>query len=106
MKNAERALQRASQSVRERPGREGSPPCPVSEELADFQDIPHPAHSVDQLCLERIVDLDPQPAHVDVDHICLALEIDVPDPLGYPGAGKDLAAALRQKGEECEFLRR
>src|SRR4051794_16102214 len=46
------------------------------------EDIAGPPHGVDQLRVERVVHLRPEPADVDVDDVRAAVEIHVPDLLG------------------------
>ena len=63
--------------------------------------VPGAAHGLDRAATERLVDAAPQPAHVDLDDVGVALEILLPD------AGEDLVLRDHLSGpphEELEHL--
>src|SRR5277367_889229 len=69
-----------------------------------FQHVASATHGVNQLLLKRVVQLGAQPANVDIDIICIAIEIDVPNLIGDEGSRKNLARAARQQRQQQEFL--
>ena len=72
---------------------------------AGFEDITRAAHGMDQLRLEGIVHLSPQPPNHDVDDVGVGGEVDVPD-LGCDfRAGDHLAGGTDEMRQEEKFLR-
>src|SRR6185369_1763728 len=65
-----------------------------------LQHVAHTADRVDELRGERIVHLGPQAPDVDVDEICVALEIDVPHLVGNVGSREDFARLPHQQREQ------
>src|SRR5512146_1016535 len=86
------------QPLRGRAGTLRSMSAPFLEYVADT------AHGMDQLAVERIVYLGAQPAHVHLDHIGVAVEVDIPDFLRDQRPREDLARASQQQREKLEFL--
>src|SRR5579862_9501747 len=84
--------------------RTASLPRPRSAGIVE--DIAHPADRVDQLAVERIVDLGAEAADVDVHDVRPAVEIHVPDFLGDGRARQDLASPPDQERQQGELLGR
>jgi hypothetical protein len=59
--------------------------------LPGFQDIAGAPNGMDQFERERVVHLAAQPAHIDVHHIGVAVEVHVPDCFGDQGSRQHLA---------------
>src|SRR5947207_10875268 len=76
------------------------------EVLAGVEDITDAANRLNQLLLERVVHLGPQPAHHHIDDVGSRLEINVPDLLDNFRARYDLARRMRHVEEQGEFLGR
>src|SRR5579862_9472621 len=76
--------------------RTASLPRPRSAGIVE--DIAHPADRVDQLAVERIVDLGAEAADVDVHDVRPAVEIHVPDFLG-DGRARQAPAPRRTRSD-------
>src|SRR4051812_21589634 len=63
------------------------------------------AHRVDQLRLERLVDLGAQPRDVCLDDAGLRVEVEIPDPFQEHRAGDHLALVAHQHLEQPELAR-
>src|SRR2546423_4764742 len=53
-------------------------------------------HRMDELHLERIVDLPPQVANIDIDDVRLVVDLVVPDMIGDQRAGEDMVRRSHQ----------
>lgn len=105
MIKADEALNSVSQTVKDqaRPALAAvSVEAPFS---SDFEDISNPSNGVDQLHFEGIVHFHAQTSHMNVNHVGIAFEIDVPDPLRDAGTQQHLAGAAGKEREQREFLR-
>src|SRR5258708_11249707 len=96
----------AYQAVRRPASDHGRKPSNRSWSALGAKYIAKPPHGVDEFALERIVDLGPQPADVDVDDVGVAVEVDVPHLLGDVGPRQRLAGMLGEQRQEHELLRR
>src|SRR4051794_15219449 len=90
------------------PSRQKSPECssvrrnPIVLEirLRCAENITDAAQRMDQLHIEILVHLVPQPADQDVDHICLRIEGVIPELLEQIGLGKRLPCVAHQMLEQ------
>src|SRR5438105_10250381 len=65
--------------------------------------VPHAADRLDVVGAERIVELAPQPRHVDLDDVAVAVLRVAPRLLEQLGLAHDLAGALEQDGEKARL---
>src|SRR6188474_790380 len=91
-RNAESAYQSVSQAAR------------LPRLACVVEDISHPAHGVDQLPFEGLIDFGSEAADVNIDDIRAAVEVHVPDLFGDGRAGENLTGPTREEGEESELL--
>ncbi len=71
----------------------------------DTQPIAGAANRLQRVATERLVDLAPQPAHVDVDDVGAVLVGEVPRVLEQVEAGQNLAGPAHEGLEQGELLR-
>src|SRR5262245_1196487 len=69
-----------------------------------FEDIPGTPHGVKEFFFEGVVNLRTKASHVDIDHVRLAVEIHIPNLLGYQDPPEYFSRASRQEREQEEFL--
>src|SRR5579885_3101928 len=81
---------------------------PVSRNLMLLllEDIPRADHGMNQLLLERLVDLLAKHVHVDVDHVALVVEVDVPNMLADLDPGKRAVGIPEEVLKKRKLLRR
>src|ERR1700744_4506187 len=77
----------------------------VWKSLASTNNIPRPAHGVDQLNRSPIIDLGPQPADLRLDDGGAGVEFQAPDMVEQHGARDHPPGILRQIFQQLEFLR-
>src|SRR5262249_1554858 len=65
--------------------------------------IASPAHRVNQLLVETLVDPCPQPAYVTFHDVCLRIEMKVPHRFQQHGPGNDLAGMAHQILEKTKL---
>src|SRR5688500_15217310 len=68
------------------------------------ENIAHSPYGADQLVLEGIVHLRAQAAHVDLDHVGVAVEVHVPHLPRDERPRQHLALAASEEGQERELL--
>ena len=91
------------------PGRQAGgerPGTPARVSGAFFEDIADSPDGMNQLLGKRIVHLGAEPSHVNVDHVAVADEADVPDLLGNLGPGQHLTRSAGQQGQKGKLLGR
>src|SRR6266545_433577 len=71
--------------------------------LIGHQPVTDAAHRLEGAPVERDVDLAPEVADVDLDHVGFAVEVGTPDGVEQLGLGLDLAGPLHQRLEQFEL---
>src|SRR6185312_16492924 len=69
-----------------------------------FQHIAHPYLGIDEFGRKVLFDLLSQEIHVDIDHVRLGIEVDVPDIEGDIDPGNDLVLVADKVFQQLEFL--
>mmetsp|Transcript_61822 Transcript_61822/g.146363 ORF Transcript_61822/g.146363 Transcript_61822/m.146363 type:complete len:219 (-) Transcript_61822:3668-4324(-) len=72
--------------------------------LALLHHVPHAADRVDQLDLERFIQLRTQPAYRHLDNVRIAVEVDVPHLFRHHGARQDFPTPTQQQRKQIELL--
>ena len=70
-----------------------------------FEDVTDSANRVNQFRGEPVIDLAPKTGYGHVDHVGVAVKMDVPDELGNLCARQDLPPVPRHEGEQAELFR-
>src|SRR5262245_61251359 len=75
--------------------------------LAFFiQDVSNTTNGVNEFLCKWIVDLAPQPADGNIDHVGITVEVYVPDLFRDERAGQNLPFSSRQQRQQRELFRR
>src|SRR5262249_47380984 len=69
-----------------------------------FEDISHASHCLDQFLLERVVHFGPEPPHVHINQVGMAVKIHVPNLARNDGPSQNFSFSSGQECKQRELL--